>query len=255
MYYLVIRIKQLSTSLLTLALLAGFPANGYAQTPISSVDLSRIRHKKVRSLVRNQLQLGIKYLSDLTPSCFAKQDSNSYKLLRCTQTIKGKAQRVWSKIKSTRLKDQYCGPMVSMGLLYSGRDDRLFYDNDEFPGVEEDQIVFLNLRLLHGIRNLAVALKVTRVDDANKTIDLCYLSHGMSEGTQQIRLIEDANGNTIISQETRYRNRSKFREKRLYPFFHRRAINELHSILKRLIEGGQEPPDNPEAPGQPNEFR
>jgi hypothetical protein len=199
--------------------------------------------------------LGIKYFSDLTPSCFAKQDSNSFKLLDCTQAIKGKAQRVWSKIKGIRLKDQYCGPIVSMGFLYSGREDRLFYANDEFPGIEEEQIVFLNLRLLHGIRNLAVALKVTRVDDANRTIDLCYLSHGMSEGTQQIRLIEGTNGNTIISQRTRYRNRSKFREKRLYPYFHRKAINELHSILKRLIEGGQEPSDIPDMPGQPSEFR
>lgn len=255
MYFQAIRIKQPYTNMLLLALLVGLSAIGSAQTPLSSVDLSRIRQKKVRSLVRNQQLLGIKYFSDLTPSCFAKQDSNSYKLLDCTQTIKGKAQRVWRKIKGIRLKDQYCGPMVSMGFLYSGREDRLFYTNDEFPSIEEDQIVFLNLRLLHGIRNLAVALKVTCVDDANKTIDLCYLNHGMSEGTQQIRLIEDTNGNTIISQRTRYRNRSKFREKMLYPFFHRRAINELHSILKRLIEGGQEPTDCPEAPSQPNEFR
>ena len=114
--------------------------------------------------------------------------------------------------------------------------DRIIYKDDDYQEIEEGEIIFLNLKLLGGIKNIAVALKVTKVDDENKTINLCYISNGMTEGTQQIKLAENIDGNTVICQETRYRNLSKFREKKLYPIFHNQAVTEIHTNIKSLIE-------------------
>lgn len=209
----------------------------YAQLPISSVDFKRIPQKKVRNLVKLQHEKGIKCFSDLHPSCYSEQDSVRYSFQRSTHTIKEKIHKVWNKLKCLRPKDEYNSKMLSFGFLYSNRLNKIFYSNDDFKGIEEGSIIFLNLKLLGGVKNLGVALEVTKVDSVNKIIQLCYLDNGMSEGTQEVKLIEDKEGNTEISQETRYRNHSKFREKRLYPIFHQKAVNELHDNIRKLIEG------------------
>jgi len=209
----------------------------FAQLSLNQVNLDRIQQKKVKELVQKQSLNGYKYFDDLMPSCYNEQDSLKYSFHRSTNVIREVIQKVWSKLKALRPRDEYNGNMVSFGFLYSKRRDQIFYADDDFKEIEEGSIYFLNLKLLGGIKNIGVALEVTKVDDENKTIELCYLNNGMTEGTQVVKLAETIEGNTKIIQETRYRNKSKFREKKLYPFFHQKAVNELHNNIRRLIEG------------------
>lgn len=211
--------------------------NSYSQLLIKNVDFNRIPQKKVRKLVRHQSEIGAVFFSDLRPSCYSDQDSNRYSFQKSSHIIKEKIHKVWSKLKSLKPRDEYSSNMVSFGFLYSKKLNKVFYSDDDFKEIEEGEIIFLNLKLLGGVKNLGVALEVTKVDEANKVIQFCYLDNGMSEGTQQVKLVENKEGNTVISQETRYRNHSKFREKRLYPIFHQKAVNELQTNLKKLIEG------------------
>ncbi len=223
-----------------LLLLLFFLAQGelsYAQLPLSAVNLDRIHQKKVRELVHHQSLNGITYFSDLQPSCYNEQDSMTYSIQRCSNVIREVIQKVWNKLKKLKPNDEYNGKMVSFGFFYSKRLNQLFYPEDDFKEIEEGEIYFLNLKLLGGIKNIGVALEVTKVDEVSKTIQFCYLNNGMSEGTQEVKLVGTNEGNTIITQETRYRNRSKFREKKLYPIFHQQAISELQANVKRLIEG------------------
>lgn len=214
-----------------------FCSYSHAQLLINAVDLNRIPQKKVRDLLKHQFDSGIRYFNDLRPSCYNEEDSSRYSFQRSTHIIKEKILKVWNKLKCLKPKDEYSGKMVSFGFLYSKRLNKVFYSDDDFKELEEGEIFFLNLKLLGGVKNLGVALEVTKVDEANKMIQFCYLNNGMTEGTQQVKLLENKEGNTVISQETRYRNRSKFREKRLYPIFHQKAVSELHSNIRRLIEG------------------
>ena len=211
----------------------------FAQLSINSTDLNRISQKKVRNLLKKQQLNGIEFFSDLKPSCYSEQDSFTFSFHRSSQTIREKIQNVWYKLKSIKPRDEYRGRMVTFGLLYSSKTDRVLYNDDDYQGIEEGEIIYLNLKLLGGIKNIAVALEVTKIDDENKIIQLCYLNNGMTEGTQQIKLAENTDGNTVICQETRYRNLSKFREKWLYPIFHQKAVNELHKNLCMLIETTQ----------------
>lgn len=210
--------------------------NCFAQLPINSIDFSRIPQKKVRSLVKKQQLNGIEFFSDLKSMCYSEQDSFTYSYHRSSQTIKEKIQNVWNKIKRLKPSDEYRGKMVTFGFLYSHKLNKIMYSDDDYQEIEEGEIIFLNLRILCGIKNIAVALKVTKVDDENKTIQLCYLNNGKTEGTQQIKLAENEEGNTVICQETRYRNQSKFRQKKLYPIFHQKAVSELHENIGNAIE-------------------
>jgi hypothetical protein len=211
----------------------------YAQLPIATINLNRIHQKKVRELVQNQYQSGIVNFTDLKPTCYIVQDSLDYSIQKSSNVIREVIQKVWSRLKSLKPKDEYSGKMVSFGFLYSKRLNQVFYSDDEFKDIEEGEIYFLNLKLLGGIKNIGVALEVTKVDEANKTIQFCYLNNGMTEGSQIVKLVGTSDGNTIISQETRYKNKSKFREKNLYPIFHQKAVNELHDNIRRLIEGSR----------------
>ncbi len=227
---------QLAYKLIVLLGILSWSTRNYAQLSIKSTDFDRISQKKVRSLLKKQQLDGIEFFSDLKPSCYSEQDSFTFSFHRSSQTIKEKIQNVWNKLKSIKPRDEYRGRMVTFGLLYSSKTDRVLYNDDDYQGIEEGEIIYLNLKLLGGIKNIAVALEVTKIDDENKTIQLCYLNNGMTEGTQQIKLAENTDGNTVICQETRYRNLSKFREKWLYPIFHQKAVNELHKNLCMLIE-------------------
>lgn len=209
----------------------------YAQLPLSTVNFERVHQKKVRKLIQQQALNGVELFSDLKPSCYNVQDSLKYSYQKSSNIIREVIQKVWKKLKGLKPKDEYSGKMVSFGFLYSKRLNQLFYNDDDFKDIEEGEIFFLNLKLLGGIKNIGVALEVTKVDEENKIIQFCYLNNGMTEGTQEVKLVETSDGNTLITQETRYRNRSKFREKRLYPIFHQKAVRELHYNIKRLIEG------------------
>lgn len=209
----------------------------YAQIGISTVDLKRVPQKKVQSLLKQQAESGVNYFIELKPSCYNEQDSNKYSCQNSSHIIKEKILKVWAKLKSMKPKEEYSGKMVSFGFLYSRNKDKIFYNNDDIKGIEEGEVLYLNLKLLGGVKNIAVALEVTKVDDVNKIIQFCYLDNGMTQGTQQVHLVENEDGNTIISQESRYRNHSKFREKRLYPLFHQKAVNELHLNIRKFIEG------------------
>ena len=208
----------------------------FAQLSLNSIDLNRISQKKVRNLVKKHQLDGVEFFFDLKSSCYSEQDSFTYSFHSSSQAIKEKIQNVWNIIKRIKPRDEYRGKMVSFGLLYSSKTDRVLYNDDDYQEIEEGEIIFLNLKLLGGIKNMAVALEVTKVDDENKIIQLCYLNNGMTEGTQQIKLSESTDGNTVICQETRYRNMSKFRERWLYPLFHQKAVSELHQNLCLLIE-------------------
>lgn len=223
--------------LLLLVCIVKWGSNCNAQMLINAVDFDRIPQKKVRDLVKQQFDLGAVFFSDLNSSCYSEQDSNRYSFQKTSHVIKEKIYKVWSKLKCLKPKDEYSGKMVSFGFLYSKRLNKVLYSDDDFMEIEEGQILFLNLKLLGGVKNLGVALEVTKVDDANNTIQFCYVDHGMTEGTQQVKLIENKDGDTVISQESRYRNHSKFREKRLYPFFHQKAVSELQANLRKYIEG------------------
>ncbi len=222
---------------LTTAYIVSFDNVCIAQTSSKTIDYKRIPQKKVRKLLKRIEQFGIKDLSDLNAKCYDSDDSSTYCVQTDSHIIKENIINVWNKMMKLNLCEEFSGRLVSLGMMYSKKLNQIFYKDDKFVGIEEGQVFYLNLKLLGGIKNLGVGLEVTRIDKDKKSIKFCYLNHGTSEGTQEIRLTETTDGYSIITQETRYKSKSKFRDKRLYPGFHRKFVNELHENLTKLIVG------------------
>lgn len=204
--------------------------------PIDSVNFKRIKHKKVRKLISMQKKFGVSTFDEIHPVCYNTLDSNDYRTFKKSQLIRQDISVVWNNLIHQSLSEEFDGRIVTFGLLYSKKYHNLLYKNEPTTGIEEGQVLFFNLRMLSGIKNLAVALEVTRMDDENKTVEYCYVDHGDTRGTQKFTLIPTKDGFTEICQITKYRCKSKLRDRRLYSFFHERIIKEMFNSIKTKSE-------------------
>jgi hypothetical protein len=126
--------------------------------------------------------------------------------------------------------------MVSFGLMYSRSQHKIMYPGDPYHGIEAGQIIFLNLNLFANAIHLAVGHEITGVNEAEKTIKICYLQNGASTGTQLIQLKARGKDQTEVIHETWYRSGSVFRDKVLYPGFHAKGLTEFHNNVKLKVQ-------------------
>ena len=215
-------------------------AGAFAQLSLESIDYKRIHHRKIIDFIEIQKKKGSKFFSDFTPRCFIENDSSMYHKITTTYLIHGKSDIVWNEYLCTHPRQAYSGRIVDFGFLYSKKDDKIIYKEDYFEKMQVGQLFFFNLKLMGGIRNLGVADEVTAIDDSLRIIKFCYLENGKSEGTQEIKFSDTAEGYTEVTHFTWYRSDSDFRDKMLYPFFHIRTINEFHHIIRDRIENNQQ---------------
>ena len=59
---------------------------------------------------------------------------------------------------------------------------------------------------------------------------------GASAGSQWISLKPTAEGYTEVTHDTLYRSGSNFRDTKLYPALHTKAITEFHDSVKKKAE-------------------
>ena len=227
-------LRRLYLYFLPVFLFAGFQAfaAGNVPVPIDSFNFTRIQHKKVRKLITRQKHFGAKTFDDIQPVCFNLSDSAAYNTFQKSQVINQEINTVWDNLVHQSPSDEFDGRIVSFGLLYSKKNNNLLYQNEALDGIEVGQIIFFNLRMLGGIKNIAVAMEVTRMDNDKKVLEYCYVDHGSTQGTQQFILKSLPGCKTEITQITRYKCKSRFRDRRLYSFFHERIVREFLRSIK-----------------------
>ncbi len=204
----------------------------FSQSNIGSIDLDKIFQKRKKKFINNNYLEGIKHFTDLSPKCYEEKDSSEFIVQNDIFFIEKDINTVWSQYKSIGLEQSYGGRLVKFGFLYSRSKNKLIYLKDEdYSGIQEGQILFIRLDLLMGLKKLVVAYEITKIDAENKIIQFCYMSNGISEGSQQIILSETDEGYTKITHKTIFKSNSKFRDRRIYPSFHTRVISELHQNL------------------------
>lgn len=199
------------------------------------VDLLRIKSNKVkRFLIENRLMENVN-LKNYHSLCYKTSHANTYSRHFKSFILKENIEDVWNTYKSIHPTEAWNGNMVSFGMGYCRRQDKVSYLEDQYTGMEAGQIIFLNLNIF-GLTSLAVAHEIKEVNDVEKFFKLSYMSNGKSEGSQWIRLVSTSEGYTEVQHETLYKSESTFRDKRIYPMFHTRAISEFHnSVRKKML--------------------
>lgn len=214
------------------------PAAGFCQLAEEAVDFNRIRQRAVRQLVIKEKVKSSADFQQIATSCYREEDSSRYQVNLKTYAVNAPISRVWDKYVTITPQKAWNGRSVVFGFLFSKPENRFIYAGNANEPIREGNIIYVNLKLLRGLKNLGVAFEITRLDEENRTICFCYLKDGVSNGSQEIQFTELANGDTQISHLTHYKSRSAFRDKELYPRFHEKFVGEFHGNILRQIETG-----------------
>jgi hypothetical protein len=210
--------------------------NVSCQSPGDSLDFSRIQQRAVKHLVIKDKVKTADDFQQIATSCYSPDDSLRYETNLKTYIVKARISNVWDKYMNISPRKAWSGNKVNFGFLFSKPSNKFIYPENADDPIREGSVVFVNLRLLRGLKNLGVGFEITRLDADNKTICFCYLKDGVSNGTQEIQFTELANGDTQISHLTHYRSRSAFRDKELYPRFHEKFVGEFHqNVLRQIV--------------------
>ncbi len=221
--------------ILLLTLIAGL-VSLKAQTS-DSINFERLDSKKLVRLLKSNGLYTAEDLQKVEVSCYSREDSAAYSSHTKDYIIKADIETVWEAYKMVsptepgNKKD-----MVSFGLLYGKRNNKIYYSQDAYDGLQEGQLVFWNLRMLSGLFHLPVGQTVTEVNDEEKYFEICYLSQGTSHGSQYIRLYPTEGNYTRVVHHSYFKSHSKFRDRRLYPGLHEKAINEFHEKIRQEVE-------------------
>ena len=202
---------------------------------LDEVNYEMIPQRSVVRYIENQKHNSVEYFSQLYPSCKLDSDLTDYYTHNAEYTVKQNLDDVWNAYKLASPEEIWNGRVVSFGIMYSRKDDEVVYQNCSYGGLEVGQIIYVNLRFLKGIYNLATAFEVVKIDDKNKVIQFSYIDGGKSKGLQTIYFNSTGKGFTKISHHTDYKSDSRFRDRFLYGPFHKKCINQFHHNVKRFI--------------------
>lgn len=208
-----------------------------AQHAIVEVDLSRIPQQKVRCMLEQRIDDNrVLHSHAFQPTYRKGQSVNGYHLLESAYVLRETPENVWRTYQETSPAISWNGSMVSFGLLVSTWSNDILYSGDQhFAGIDTGQVIFVNLRILKGLYNLAVGLEIVDIDNARKTITYSYIKGGKSRGEQTLYFKSTRRGNTQIIHQTAFKGDSFLRDRCLYPYFHRIAINEFHRNMKKCV--------------------
>ncbi len=215
----------------------------YAQTELSEVNFDRIPFKKVRHYIQTQMRQNITCTDDLVPS-FTKEiipDSCSEQI--CTYELPVAMDEAWRAYTSVKPDKAWNGRKARLAMLVNKIKHTIIYPGDACDKIDTGQVVYLNLRVLKGVTNVGVAFEVINIDEQNKVLEFSYLEGNKSLGKQQLYFEETVQGTTQLKHVSYYKSDSKFRDKYLYPYFHKRFTNEFHRNMVQAIQQ-QELPEN-----------
>lgn len=203
-----------------------------SQTRISEVDTSRIEFLKVREYLKNQQLNGLLTFDDVKPSVMPDESVDGYRIIDREFVVKDSLENVWHDYINTTLQETWNSNTLHLALCYSRSKDSIYYANEEVQRIVPGLIVYLDLKLLFGVK-LAMAFEVTKIDDENKLIEFSYLNGNATHGKQQLFFQQAPKGKTLITHLSYYKSNSKTRDK-LYPLMHARLINKFHRNLKEV---------------------
>jgi hypothetical protein len=200
----------------------------------SDINFALIKQKKIIKTIKKENLCSTADFEKIKSSCLCNED-DEFSTHRKSYLFNYNIEKVWLAYRSTPPQKAWNDRHVSFGMMYEPGQQVFHYQNEKMPVADVGQLVFINLHLLRGSINLAVAHKIMEVNEVEKLIRTCYVESGASKGTQFIRFYDLGNNQTKVEHTTFYRSSSPFRDKHIYPFLHEKIITELHQNINHYL--------------------
>lgn len=170
-------------------------------------------------------------LSDISPGVEYNFTPRSYNVYEDLETV-------WLDYLQTPPNLAFEGSIIDFGIVYNPEDSRVYNTQDTFiPSFSEGQVYILDLQFL-GIYSIPVGFMVTRIDTEKKIMEFVYLKDNVSNGYQRIffKAASDSEGNpvTLVEHLSYFRSGHDFRDKVLYPPFHKQTVDDFHEKIFEL---------------------
>lgn len=198
------------------------------------IDFKLIKQKKIKKSIKKEKLIYTADFEQIKSKCLCEEDMK-YNIHKKSYLFNFDIKKVWDAYLSIPPKKAWNDKIVSFGLLYESNEHLLHYVNEQMPPANVGQLVFINLHLLKGFINVAVAHRIMEINEVDKLIRTCYVESGVSKGTQFVRFYDLGNNQTKVEHITYYRSDSKFRDKHLYPFLHEKVITEFHQNINHYL--------------------
>lgn len=206
-------------------------------TEESLINFDHIQQKTIRNYILDKGLTDKADFDNLANTSYNKSEKETYHRHSKIFTVEADLDTVWDTYLNISPNDTWKSKMVSFGCMYSKKSRKLTYLNDQYEGLKEGQILFLNISLFWGLVNIAVAHQIVKVNKDEKYIEFSYIEGGETEGSQRLSFTDNKNGTTNITHLTTYRGKSSsfLRERILYPFLHGKVISAFHHNVKQKI--------------------
>ncbi len=205
-----------------------------SQMAISEIDFDKVTQKKIREFLVEEENNGIELLTEIEPTMRTSSATEGYKTHAKEYFLKDSLNKVWQHYIDTNPGDSWDGKRVSFGLLFSKKDNKIIYHDDNISHLDTGQVVFLNLKLMMGVANIAAVFEFITIDKMKRIIEFSYVDGNITKGKQRLQFVETAKGYTRILHTSFYKSNSSMRDRILYPFFHEKMSNEFHRNMKKL---------------------
>ena len=211
----------------------------FGQVLLCDLNFEKIPYRKVRNYIHDQVDNQILSIYDLHPTLETKKVPAEYSCQDIRYLIDEDIDVVWEGYIHSSPAKLWDGKRLSFGLLCSKPSEMVVYRGDQNVEVDTGQVIYLNLRFLRGVYNLALAFEIIDLDEENRTIEFSYIEGNKSKGKQCLVFKQTPEGKTEIIHSSYFKSDSILRDKLIYPFFHKRATNEFHRNMRRNIRKDQ----------------
>ena len=202
---------------------------------LSNVDLNRIKQPAVKKLIGRHISEGMDNFDDIVSTYKKGEDLSGYSIHKAIYNYPIERDKVFEKYIVTNPSESWNGKLLSFGVLISKSTHSVLYSGGKYEGAKAGQVLYLNLNLIMGQFQLAVAHEIIGVNHEEKYMDLSYVVGAESVGMQHIEFIDNGDGTTTIKHTTHYKGGSNFRDKFVYPYFHTRVVNDYHNNMRFTI--------------------
>lgn len=207
----------------------------YGQCTLDDIKLEQIEQKTIRKYAERQIKEGKHQFYDIQPSWNRGDDLSRYNKNEMTFSLNASLKHVWQSYLSIDPSKLWNNRSMSKGLMLQKSPVKIFYNKDSSAYIDTGQVYFLNLKLLSGIYNIAVAFEIITIDNLEKVIEFSYVKGNHSLGVQQIKFVAVDDNSTKIIHTSYFKSNSHFRDKWLYPFFHKKITKDFHENIRRLL--------------------
>jgi hypothetical protein len=207
-----------------------------------TIDLKEIHQRKVRNYIVSRSIDQMNDYSLIHASWKKNIDEADFHVIEKTFYVESKLSDVWYCYRHSSPVSMWSGRSVRFGLLISKSSDAVSYVNSHpFPEIDTGQVIFLNLRLIKGLFKIPVAFEIITIDREKQIMEFSYIDKNKSLGKQTLLFFDNGDGTTRIIHRSFFKSESAFRDGLLYPFFHKRFVDEFHRNMSHIINNKLHP--------------